>query len=297
MLRTLLVLAVVATVCGGAAADVLLDGGAGLQWRVVEVNSSLYALGQPLLNMTAIDSSVDDGIAFWRRESDFLVVPVLANSLAEYGGASAALSGTAVLPVGPTTGATTHVSVTLSLSSTAPGVSIRVAFSSDVNITGWQLCVKWAHDGPTPSGWRVSGYPLAGNTTSLQPTGLDYMGWPGFFFQRPDASVVAHFALDTTDDYLNPTTWTGKTQFTFVSADANGGDEIAPQASRQAFPARAVACLTSMRVLARASDSDAVLLWRRRPRCWPGLRCRNDALLCAGAGRRAGEGARLAHAG
>lgn len=128
--------------------------------------------------MTAVDSSVDDEIAFWRRESDFLVVPVLASSLAEYGGASATLSGTAILPIGPTTGATTHVSVTLSLSSTAPGVSIRVAFSSDVNVTGWQLCIKWAHDGPTPSAWRASGYPLAETLQACAPTRPSWLTLP-----------------------------------------------------------------------------------------------------------------------
>lgn len=192
-MRVALVLLALATSCRAAA--VLLDGGAGLQWQILQVNGS-FVLGQPLLNHTAVDSAVDDGIAFWRHESDYLVVPVLGSSLEQYDAASATLSGSADLP----TGAHTEVSISLKLSTAFPGASIRVSFSADVNVTGWQLCVKWAHDGPGAAPWRASGYPLAGNTTALQPTGLGYVGWPGFWLYRPDASVVAHFALDIADD-------------------------------------------------------------------------------------------------
>lgn len=249
-MRTIVLLAL-ACASSCHAGNILLDGGVGLQWLILEANGSQYALGQPLLNHTPVDSAVDDGIAFWRRESDFLVVPVLAGSLQQYDSASALLSGSATLP----TGALTQVSVSLELSTAFPGASIRVSFSSNVSVSGWQLCVKWAHDGPGAAPWRASGYPFAGNTTGLQPTGLDYVGWPGFWLYRPDASVVAHFALDIADDCrwpdgracakcwtcasraccysprpdLNPTSWTGKTQFTFVSSEANGGYEIAPQ--------------------------------------------------------------------
>jgi len=133
-----------------AAVDgILLDGGAGLQWTIPTVNSTSYALGQPLLDMQPVDAAVDDGIAFWRRESDFLVVPVFASTLVQYRGEPAPCSlerpqfRLALLPLRQL-----YRSV-LIFSTTYPGASIRVSFSSNVSVTGWQLSRKvgarWPH--------------------------------------------------------------------------------------------------------------------------------------------------------
>ena len=63
------------TGAAGATADVVLDAGAGLTWRIVGVPGGAaapqYALGQPMLRGEPLDNLVvDNGIAFWRRMSD-----------------------------------------------------------------------------------------------------------------------------------------------------------------------------------------------------------------------------------
>ena len=42
-----------------------------------------------------------------------------------------------------------------------------------------------------------------------------YCGVPGVLVYRPDLSLVALFAIDIGFDYLNPTMWTGRTNFDF----------------------------------------------------------------------------------
>jgi hypothetical protein len=44
---------------------------------------------------------------------------------------------------------------------------------------------------------------------------MRYCGIPGALVYRPDLSTVLLFTIDSRSDYLNPTTWTGKTRFFF----------------------------------------------------------------------------------
>ena len=117
--------------CG--ASDILLDGGGGLSWRLLALPATGhgYALGQPLLRGAPLDNlPVTDGIAFWRRMSDALVVPVNGTSVAvDASGAGATLSGAAALPSGgPGGGATdTAVSVRVELDGAFPAASVTVA--------------------------------------------------------------------------------------------------------------------------------------------------------------------------
>jgi len=220
--------------------DILLDAGGGLSWRLVpsSTNTSLYALGQPLLHNSPLDSPnliLDDGIAFWRRSSDYLVVKVLASSVTlDNDGSGATLSGSVILPNASSTGedADASVSIHVWLDSQAPAASIGVAFSSisGIKSSEWQLCVKWAHDGETMDEWRLQGYPLAGNSTVIpSTTKLEYFGWPGFLLVRPNSSTVAYFGVSTLDDYQNPNTWTGQTMFGYQASSANNGYQISPQ--------------------------------------------------------------------
>ena len=220
--------------------DILLDAGGGLSWRLVPSidNSSVYALGQPLLHESPLDSPsliLNDGIAFWRRSSDFLVVKVVATTVVlDINSTGATLSGSVTLPGASPTGDDADASVSLHiwLDSISPAASIGVAFSSESGIkeSEWQLCVKWAHDGETSDEWRLQGYPLAGNSTVIQSTTkLEYMGWPGFLLVRPNSSTIAYFGVSSLDDYQNPNTWTGETMFGFQSSSAGNGYQISPQ--------------------------------------------------------------------
>ena len=164
-----------------AAADVVLDGGAGLKWLVMSAGPSTYALGQPFLNRQPLDNApVDDGIAFWRRMSDELVIPVLASSITvDASGAAATLSGSATLPSGgPGGGATdTAVAVRVALDGAFTAATLSVSFSSEAGVAKneWQLCVKWAHDGESADEWRAQGYPIAANASRVDNARLEYV--------------------------------------------------------------------------------------------------------------------------
>ena len=65
--------------------------------------------------------------------------------------------------------------------------------------------------------WRAQSYPWAGNSEEVAITPMRYCGVPGALVYRPDQSLVVLFAIDSHSDYLNPTTWTGKTGFHFAN--------------------------------------------------------------------------------
>jgi hypothetical protein len=131
---------------------------------------------------------------YWRRKSDFLVIPVLASTgVVATDRASAVLTGTATLPsaIGGDVDSgdnvavalvTTTVEVTVTmLPGDVAGATLGVRFRADGgSVSGWQLCVKWAHDGGTTAPWRVQGYPMVSNGSSVQATDLFYVGFPGF---------------------------------------------------------------------------------------------------------------------
>jgi hypothetical protein len=212
--------------------DVTLSAGSGLTWRLIDVGAGAYAIGQPLLGGRPVDNlPVDNGIAFWRRVSDALVVPVLGAIAVDASGAAATLSGNATLPTGAVDGdgpTDTTVAVRVSLDGAYTAASIAVSFASEAGIAqgSWQLCVKWAHDGSSGDEWRAQGYPNAANSSAVNGAKLDYMGWPGFLLYRPNASVVAYFGVSALEDFSNPNTWTGATEFT---ASFASGYQIAPQ--------------------------------------------------------------------
>lgn len=208
-----------------AAADWLLDAGSGLTWRVISYANGSAALGQPMLHGRPLDAlAVGDGIAFWRRASDFLVVDVFAGAVVvDPARTYARLSGTTALPGG----ASTRVSVNVTLDRGSPSAAIDVGFTASADVRGWQLCVKWASDGDTADAWRAFGYPTAGNSSSVDAGTLSYMGWPGFLLSRPNASVVAWYGLSASRGFTDPTGWTGATSFWMTSGGP--GHQIAPQ--------------------------------------------------------------------
>eukprot|EP01046_Picozoa_sp_COSAG06_P036732 COSAG06_NODE_4079_length_4595_cov_8.002669_1_plen_204_part_10 len=188
--QCLLLLVAIAPAAASTVVDgstvVLLDGGAGLQWALKQQagrqgEASTYALGAPLLHGEAVDSHpVDDGIAFWRRQSDFLVVPVKACTI-ELGrsNSSAVLTGHADLPGSSSVATTVVVAVRLHPGAAA-SASLSLSFKVAAPVEGWQLCFKWAQDGTAADAWRAQGYPWASNSSKVQRSNLNYMGWPGF---------------------------------------------------------------------------------------------------------------------
>ncbi|MEI6808142.1 MAG: hypothetical protein WCN95_05420, partial [bacterium] len=85
----------------------------------------------------------------------------------------------------------------------------------DRDMDGWEMCLLY-HDGFT-NDWRVQSYPWAGNSEEAAISPMRYCGIPGALVYRPDQSVVLLFGIDSSFDYLNPTSWSGKTGFHFAN--------------------------------------------------------------------------------
>ena len=98
---------------------------------VEQPSPGAFALGRPLLRGAPVDNAfVTNGIAYWRRKSDFRVVPVLAHS-AQRGAARVTLTGHAALPVGGATIVNTTVVVTVALAPGSPTASLSVGFRTE----------------------------------------------------------------------------------------------------------------------------------------------------------------------
>lgn len=212
----------------------------GIEWLFFsDAATNGITIGGPLLYKNNVGPMVNDGIVFWRRTSDDLVVPVLADTYTiSESNTSILLSGSANLPSdnNNTFPIGTWVSLEITLPTyTIPVVLFSVSFTVNTSLpnnggdSGWQLCVKYIHDGPSNTSWRVAGYPMAGNSTSVESTTkLDYFGWPGYWVYLANTSIVSFFTLDIHDEYANPNLWTSDTTFAFKSGDSNGY-MVAPQ--------------------------------------------------------------------
>ena len=87
------------------------------------------------------------------------------------------------------------------------------SWSVDKDLEGWEVAIIY-QEGFTNE-WRVQSYPFAGNSEKVLISPMRYCGIPGALVYKPDLSMTILYAIDSRFDYLNPTTWTGKTDFKF----------------------------------------------------------------------------------
>jgi len=93
--------------------------------------------------------------------------------------------------------------------------TFNISWSADKDLKDWEVCLTY-QDGFS-NDWRAQSYPWAGNSEEVAVTPLRYSGIPGVLVYRPDLSLVLLYAIDSNSDYLNPTTWTGKTSLDFAN--------------------------------------------------------------------------------
>ncbi|MDR2384509.1 MAG: hypothetical protein LBD80_02420 [Tannerella sp.] len=97
----------------------------------------------------------------------------------------------------------------------APVASFTPSWEVEKDIKNWEAGIAYQKD--FSGEWRAESYPFAGNSDKVDINPMRYCGIPGALVYRPDLSTVFLFAIDSRSDYLNPTTWTGKTRFVFES--------------------------------------------------------------------------------
>ncbi|MDR3411232.1 MAG: hypothetical protein P4L87_09860, partial [Formivibrio sp.] len=96
-----------------------------------------------------------------------------------------------------------------------PAARFTPRWSVDSDLAGWEVCLAY-HDEFT-NDWRLQSYPWAGFSEEVSIAPMRYSGVPGALIYHPDQSLVLLYAIDSNSDYLNPTTWSGKTSFYFAN--------------------------------------------------------------------------------
>jgi hypothetical protein len=99
-------------------------------------------------------------------------------------------------------------------------VSFTPSWRVDKPLVGWEIGVAYQR-GFSETEWRAQHYPFAGNSAEVNISPLRYCGIPGVFLYKPNLAKVLFYSIDSRSDYLNPTTWTGKTRFAFRDGASN----------------------------------------------------------------------------
>ena len=200
-------------IAGGApekpGALITLTNKAGLRWEL-ERRAGGWSLGRVLLHEKPVDRAISQGVLCLHQTDTDEDLWLPAAEAIQVDGGTARLSGQKSVD-----GAMFHFEVEVSLAEDMPKAALVPRWSVDGNLTGYEVCL--AYQGVGTNDWRVQSYPFAGNSEGIAITPMRYCGVPGALIYRPNLSMVVLFAIDTQFDYLNPTTWTGKTGFHFVN--------------------------------------------------------------------------------
>jgi len=188
----------------------VLENSAGLRWEFIQDSGGGWALGTISLHAHPVERPALSGIIALRNLGTNELRWLRATAAQKIDARTARFSGRQLID-----GVTLSWQTDVVLHDDLDAASFTVNWSVGKNLDGWELCVAY-HDGFSHD-WRVQSYPWAGNSTELQVTPLRYSGVPGLLAYRPDLSLVALYAIDSNSDYLNPTTWSGRTSLIFVN--------------------------------------------------------------------------------
>ena len=192
-----------------------LKSSAGLSWDLWRTEHG-WSLGQIALNGKPLENPAGSGILALRDVKTGEMRWLPANKAERIGPNAARLSGQTKIG-----DATLQFGADIALQEKLPAATWTASWSVDKDLAGWDVCLAY-QDGFS-NAWRAQTYPWAGHSKSVKISPMRYCGVPGVLVYRPDQSVVALFAISSSSDYLNPTTWTGKTEFHFADR------AIAPQ--------------------------------------------------------------------
>ncbi len=198
-----------------AAPAIVLKNSQGLRWQL-EKRGSHWTLGTLFVHDKPVDAPLASGILALRNVTSQQVFWPAATEGKQLDERSARFSGSEKIGE-----VLFRFEVDVSLKEEVPAATLVPRWSVDGDLTGYEVCMAYQDVGTND--WRGQSYPFAGNSEGIALTPMRYCGVPGALVYRPDLSMVLLFAIDTQFDYLNPTTWTGKTGFHFVNR------QMAPQ--------------------------------------------------------------------
>lgn len=201
----------ICSVVAAAAGDgktMVLENRAGMKWELLRTTSG-WALGTISLHATSVEQPATNGLLALRNLKSGEIRWLSASLAKKVNPRTARMSGQQDID-----GVMFSWQAEVALRDDLAAATFTVSWSVDKDLNGWEVCLSY-HDGLT-NDWRVQSYPWAGNSEEVSITPLRYSGIPGVLVYRPDLSLVLLYAIDSNSDYLNPTTWTGKTSVFFA---------------------------------------------------------------------------------
>jgi hypothetical protein len=192
--------------------DITLRNDAGVEYRL-QKNADGWALGTLFFNGKAIEAPLTESVLFLRNSKSKNLRQILASKAKRIDDRTVELSGQAEID-----GVNFTFQMTVALEKDRAVVYLTPKWKVDKNLPEWEVCFTY-HGNNFANDWRVQSYPFAGNSTEVNLMPMRYCGVPGALLYHPDLSTIVFFTIDSRSDYLNPTTWTGKTWFTFKNGE------------------------------------------------------------------------------
>jgi hypothetical protein len=187
--------------------DLLLSNIAGIK---IQLFKSLHGwgLGTISLNGKKIEADPMEGIMFLRSINNGEIRWLNGSKVEQLNTRIVLLSGSMLVD-----GVMFKGSMEVAVDEAQAVIRLTPSWSVNKDLQGWEVGLTY-HKSFT-NNWRVQSYPFAGNSEKVNITPMRYCGVPGALVYNHDLSMSVLFAIDSKFDYLNPTTWTGKTNFVF----------------------------------------------------------------------------------
>lgn len=185
----------------------LLTNQAGMRWELLRAAAG-WTLGGVTLRGRALEATNQAGVLLLRHRDTGEERWLTAATAERVNSRTVRCSGETKVD-----GVAFRFGIEVALDEALPAARLTPRWSVDRELKGWEVCLAY-HD-QFASDWRVQSYPWAGNSSEVEITPMRYCGVPGALLYRPDLSLVALYSIDARTDYLNPTTWTGQTDFRF----------------------------------------------------------------------------------
>jgi outer membrane protein assembly factor BamB len=195
--------------CVSSAATIELKNSQGLRWQL-EKRGGRWTLGTLFVHDKPVDAPLASGIVALSNIASRQVSWPAATEAKQLDERSARFAGSEKIG-----DVRFRFEVDVALKEDVPAATLAPRWSVDKDLNGFEVCL--AYQGVGAGDWRVQSYPFAGNSETAAIAPMRYCGVPGALVYRPDLSLVVLFTIDVRFDYLNPTTWTGKTGFHFVN--------------------------------------------------------------------------------
>jgi hypothetical protein len=187
---------------------ITLHNDTGLRWTFISLKGG-YALGGTYLNDRQVETPVTSGMLFLRNIKTGEERWLAAQSGEQVDDRTARFAGEAQVE-----GVPFSFQTTISLVADLPAARFETRWSVSRDLKGWEVCLAY-HDRFAES-WKAHMYPIAENAKFLARSPLTYVGIPSLLLYRDDWSLSLLFGIDPSFDYLNPTTWTGRTGLYFM---------------------------------------------------------------------------------